>query len=200
MKLHEQQDAEAAFDAAALSENDDRPWKKRRGGNFGREWKCQVEGCDKEFKSEKALTTHFNITHLGRRDFQCSTCEQTFGYKHLLQRHVAKCHTTPSEPPSSGDEDEEIQPVVPPQLDIGAITGVTYTRGALEKLAATTALRCPHPDLHGLDPDLGIPTSTPCEYVFSRAYDLRRHLQATHNVVLDKEVVLRWVQRVKNAR
>ena len=32
-------------------DDDDPPLKKRRGGEIGRDWKCDVEGCDKDFKS-----------------------------------------------------------------------------------------------------------------------------------------------------
>ncbi|KAJ7072584.1 transcription factor iiia [Mycena amicta] len=205
LKLHEQQDAEAEFDGGLPSDSENPPRKKRRGGEFGRDWKCDVEDCNKDFKSQKALTTHVNITHLGRRDFACSyeNCGQSFGYKHILQRHIAKHHAAPSEPPPSEDEDEEPQSGVVAEADIGTITGDNYAQSARQKLAAATALPCPYPDLSGLQPELEHPvrdhasTASTCEYVFSRAYDLRRHLQAAHNLVFDKEVVQRWVRRAK---
>ena len=28
-----------------------RPKKRRRGGEMGRDWKCEIEGCGKDFKS-----------------------------------------------------------------------------------------------------------------------------------------------------
>ena len=31
------------------------PRKKRRGGEVGRDWKCEVVGCGKDFKSVSAL-------------------------------------------------------------------------------------------------------------------------------------------------
>ena len=34
-----------------------------------------------------------------------------------------------------------------------------------------------------------------CEYVFGRAYDLRRHLRAVHGVSLDKDVVDAWARK-----
>ena len=33
-----------------------------------------------------------------------------------------------------------------------------------------------------------------CAYIFSRAYDLRRHLKAEHGLELDKEEVDGWVR------
>lgn len=56
-KLHEQQAAEAEIDAAITSGGEDvdgeRPRKRRRGGDVGRDWKCDVDGCTKDFKSAR---------------------------------------------------------------------------------------------------------------------------------------------------
>lgn len=56
LKLHEQRELEDAINQANLAGNDDstvegRPKKKRRGGEVGRDWPCEIEGCEKEFKS-----------------------------------------------------------------------------------------------------------------------------------------------------
>ncbi|KAJ7125020.1 hypothetical protein C8R44DRAFT_782068 [Mycena epipterygia] len=208
-KLHEQQAAEAEIDAAIASDSEDvqdeRPRKKRRGGELGRDWKCDVDGCTKDFKSKKALTTHTNITHLGRRDHACphETCKQTFGYKHLLQRHLAKHHTAPVTASESDDEDRNPLPAPATAMDIDMITGNTYAQNAHKKLNAAKALRCPYPDLDGLvlvqhseqdDTNGHLVAGPTCEYVFSRAYDLRRHLQTAHDVVAEKENVDRWVR------
>lgn len=61
LKLHEQREMEGAVEAAAKADSDveeggeeeddgERP-KKRRGGEIGRDWKCEEEGCTKDFKS-----------------------------------------------------------------------------------------------------------------------------------------------------
>ncbi|KAJ7128998.1 hypothetical protein C8R43DRAFT_689581 [Mycena crocata] len=202
-KLHEQQALEAEIDAVGSESEDERPRKKRRGGEVGRDWKCEVDGCTKEFKSKKALTTHTNITHLGRRDHTCphETCKQTFGYKHLLQRHLAKHHTTALAGSESSDEERTYLPKSPAvAMDIDMITGHTYAQNAHKKLEAATALQCPYPQLDGLvangdgnGPVVG--PSSSCEYVFSRAYDFRRHLQTAHGVIVDKDIVDRWVRR-----
>ncbi|KAJ7668494.1 hypothetical protein DFH06DRAFT_1181869 [Mycena polygramma] len=192
-KLHEQHDTEAGIDALVNAEDVDGepPRKKRRGGEVGRDWKCEVDGCTKDFKSKKALTTHTNVTHLGRRDHVCPQCKQMFGYKHLLQRHVAKRHATSSSSESS-DEDTGSLPTPAANRDIDTITGSAYSRTAREKLKAATALQCPYPHLGGL---AGVQSGPDCDYVFSRAYDFKRHLQSEHNVVVDKDSVDRWLRQ-----
>jgi hypothetical protein len=37
----------------------------------------------------------------------------------------------------------------------------------------------------------------PCKFVFSRAYDLRRHLTAYHELEYPKEVIDGWVRKRK---
>lgn len=56
MKLHEQRDLENEHEDGS-SEEDKPPRKRRRGGGVGRDWKCEVEGCAKDFKSVRI--THF---------------------------------------------------------------------------------------------------------------------------------------------
>ncbi len=46
-KIHAERDVEAALDSEP-------PRKKRRGGEVGRDWVCDVEGCSKDFKSVSA--------------------------------------------------------------------------------------------------------------------------------------------------
>lgn len=56
-KLHEQRDLEAELDNVAADSEQDTDdielpaKKKRRGGELGRDWKCDVDGCEKDFKS-----------------------------------------------------------------------------------------------------------------------------------------------------
>ena len=53
IKLHDERDAELQLEATQhLGQNDGEPLKKkRRGGDQGRDWLCDVLGCDKDFKS-----------------------------------------------------------------------------------------------------------------------------------------------------
>jgi general transcription factor IIIA len=157
--------------------------------------------------------THHNVTHLGRRDHICphEDCNRAFGYKHLLQRHLAKVHSTHTGESDSAEatdeEDEETTPTnkTVQRMDIDTITGMSYTSKANERLTASKALQCPHPYLGALvsmtgSGDLemaGSSTSRICEYVFSRAYDLRRHLRTEHEVDVEKDKVDEWVKGAK---
>ncbi|KAJ7690695.1 hypothetical protein B0H17DRAFT_935848 [Mycena rosella] len=213
-KLHEQQAAEAEIECAVASDGEDdeeRPRKRRRGGELGRDWKCEVGDCTKDFKSKKALTTHVNITHLGHRDHACphESCRRTFGYKHLLQRHLAKYHTASGTASESSDEDRNPLPnQTAANMDIDGITGNTYAQNAHKKLQAATALQCPYPNLDGLafvrnvevvSGDGHALAGPACDYVFSRVYDLRRHLKTVHDIAAEKESVDRWVRQPKQA-
>jgi hypothetical protein len=59
--LHEEREVEAGLDRDRCSEADGedegeaRPKKRRRGGEMGRDWKCEAEGCGKDFKSVRHL-------------------------------------------------------------------------------------------------------------------------------------------------
>src|SRR5260221_9701474 len=116
LKLHEHRNAEADLQYADETDGEAPVTKKRRGGEYGRDWKCQTNGCDEDYKSvidilsftkshpadppccpqKKALQIHIDVEHQGRRDFPCNHngCTRSFAYKHLLQRHVAKEHAS----------------------------------------------------------------------------------------------------------
>ncbi|KIY53380.1 hypothetical protein FISHEDRAFT_7965, partial [Fistulina hepatica ATCC 64428] len=190
-KLHEEREVEEALSDA--EEDCEPPRTRRRGGELGRDWKCDVEGCGKDFKSKSALTTHNNVTHVGRRDFVCAEegCGRAFGHKHLLQRHQAKLHAPQANETGADENATGKGATAAPQsmdLSIAAITGMAYVAHAREKLASASVLRCPYPGLKGFKSldgfsDITIPvsvTAAPCEYVFSRAYDLRRHFRSAH--------------------
>jgi general transcription factor IIIA len=93
-------------------------------------------------------------------------------------------------------------------MDIGTITGMSYATHANERLSTSKALHCPHPHLGTLisvsvsaEGDVQMAgrasTSRVCDYVFSRAYDLRRHLRAEHGVDVEKERVDEWANGAK---
>jgi general transcription factor IIIA len=55
-KIHEQRDLEAEIEAVAVADlgsdaDIGKTGKRRRGGEIGRDWKCDNEGCTKDFKS-----------------------------------------------------------------------------------------------------------------------------------------------------
>ncbi|OBZ78722.1 Transcription factor IIIA [Grifola frondosa] len=224
LKIHTQHDVEAelthvlAGSAGENEDEDERPRKRRRGGEIGRDWVCEVDGCDKDFKSKKALTTHHNVSHLGRRDFVCphSDCQRAFGYKHLLQRHLMKIHPPDSSPssesegnddsdePNDTDIDVPSKPNAMASLDIDFITGNAYATRSREQMKSANKLRCPFPDLPELLSNISRPSASgpvvACQYVFSRAYDLRRHLNAEHRLEVEKDKVDAWVKSAKGAK
>ena len=52
LKIHEGRAVDGRLDCGEDTVNDDEPRvKKRRGGEHGRDWVCDFEGCTKDFKS-----------------------------------------------------------------------------------------------------------------------------------------------------
>ncbi|KAF9643120.1 hypothetical protein BDM02DRAFT_3157513 [Thelephora ganbajun] len=198
LKIHGGRELDGRLDGEEDAANDGEPAvKKRRGGDHGRDWVCDFEGCTKDFKSKKALTTHYNVLHLHKRDFTCphEGCDKSYGYKHLLQRHVVHAHRSAESSDCSSDpEDDNAEGV---HMNIDGITGRSY----LERNAKIRrALRCPYPylpstfgssrnsELSALDPVV------PCEHVFGRAYDLRRHMLSEHGLAVEKGIVDAWAE------
>ncbi|KAI0043129.1 hypothetical protein FA95DRAFT_1563607 [Auriscalpium vulgare] len=208
LKVHEQREMEASD---SDEDGGERPRKRRRGGEIGRDWRCREPGCTKDFKSKKALTTHHTITHLGERNFVCTheECGQTFGYKHILQRHVARVHghdlvdtarteaeeedDDPDAEPTDYETDAPVRKTPVDASAIDAITGKAYAERTPRKLA------CPYPHFTGIQVELPqvVVGAEPCEYSFGRAYDLRRHLRAVHEVVLEKGALDRWARGIR---
>jgi general transcription factor IIIA len=98
-------------------------------------------------------------------------------------------------------DDIEIDGIEDGPLSIDAITGKAYAMHAQHQLAHTaSSLRCPQHDISiqsaGAGPSsLTLPhTSLPCAYVFTRAYDLHRHLRSQHGIEVERGVVDAWVQ------
>ncbi|KAF8547623.1 hypothetical protein OG21DRAFT_1517181 [Imleria badia] len=209
-KLHEQQEAEAQLYHAdradapedATDAEGSQPRKRRRGGELGRDWKCDFAGCGKDFKSKRALTTHHNVIHLGQRSHVCPHvhCNSAFRYKHLLERHLAKLHSSKSVHSESSSE-EEFATDTDDTMDIEAITGKAYTA----RLQDATSIRCPYPHVDALVASTatldasGPSSSKTCEHVLTRAYDLRRHLRSEHGVDTEKEKVDAWVRAQRHA-
>jgi general transcription factor IIIA len=54
------------------------------------------------------MRVHINVNHRDQRDFKCdhAECGRAFGYKHLLQRHMAKIHGVHAEGHDSSEESE----------------------------------------------------------------------------------------------
>jgi len=140
------------------------------------------------------------VTHLGKRDFACDhpRCGRTFGYKHLLQRHQIKFHAADVDRDVSSDDSDVDKKDT---YNVDDITGHTYAAKSAHLLASANAVQCPYPQLQGLadSADCTLGSSGCCQFIFTRAYDLRRHLAATHNVTIEKQVVEHWVKQKREA-
>ncbi|KAG1875449.1 hypothetical protein DFJ58DRAFT_756375 [Suillus subalutaceus] len=160
-KLHEQQELEAVLADVEPSEATDLPRKRRRGGEVGRDWKC--DKCRKEFKSMKALTTH-NVIHLGHRNHVCphQHYSSAFSYKKLLDRHLAKIHSARSDQsvadPSESDgatttdadtdcpDNESADSIA--HLSIDRITEHAYSPRS--RMPTSKTIWCPYPNVEDL--------------------------------------------------
>jgi general transcription factor IIIA len=65
-KLHEERELEEEMVDGIIAEHGDidsmqPPVKRRRGGEIGRDWKCDVDNCDKDFKSVSVSLTLNNL-------------------------------------------------------------------------------------------------------------------------------------------
>jgi len=140
----------------------------------------------------------------------------------LLQRHLAKVHKSGSGSEQAYSEnDEESDEFGSDDNDgakgeshfdfsIDAITGNAYASRAKDRLKNFKAVQCPYADFDTISsesvPDTAESSSRPggskvsaCQFVFSRAYDLRRHLLAEHHIDASKESVDAWVAKAKAA-
>lgn len=62
--------------------------------------------CAKTFKSLHAMKTHIRVAHLKERPFAC-LCGKSYGHRHLLQRHAAKCTQSASVQQEANESDGE---------------------------------------------------------------------------------------------
>lgn len=156
------------------------------------------------------MTNHHNVNHLGRRDFVCphESCARAFGYKHLLQRHLGKLHKASDGEYESSDDSEtgsavgDNEPQQRRGLRVDDITGMAYSKRAQQQMESSRSLCCPFPDLQDLLTDGTAASSSDkrCEYVFTRAYDFRRHLRSEHGLDAEKDEVDAWVKSARKAK
>lgn len=211
LKLHEQREVETLLQGERNNDSDaetSHSRKRRRGGELGRDWKCDYPNCGKDFKSKRALTTHHKVIHLDQRNHVCPHphCDSAFGYKHLLERHLAKIHSLQRARSSSSSSADDTTEAEASDATTGVdvieeITGRAYAH----RLQNAGSIRCPFPNIEELclvPSDSPVPStssSKTCDHVVTRAYDLRRHLKAEHGVVVDKTKVDRWTSTQKRA-
>jgi len=153
--------------------------------------------------------------HHHQRDFICERegCGRAFGYKHILQRHEAKVHRS-SSPTALSKGIESDLPVGGCNTDvdfIDEITGkgyknrhATVVKGRTGQTRQRNVLDCPWP-YHtfpvekveeGTVEVAVVEADGPCEYVFHRVYDLRRHLLSVHKLQVDKAVLEEWAREI----
>ncbi|KIY61828.1 hypothetical protein CYLTODRAFT_439053, partial [Cylindrobasidium torrendii FP15055 ss-10] len=231
LKIHEQREIEAELNGKEEESDEERPRKRRRGGEVGRDFSCDVSECTKAFKSKRALSGHHKVVHLKIRDFTCpyDDCDQKFAYKHVMQRHIARDHEQPKEDDADDESETNNRPkprrtkkkkavkIELDPFDVDVMTGNHYKQHAtkLLQMPAENAdenqtekvpvyLPCPFPALEipftvGGNEDVKL-RGHACDYVFSRAYDIKRHLQRAHGVETEKADVKRWVKQERREK
>lgn len=144
--------------------------------SIGKDWPCGEDDCAKSFKSRRALAVHHQTAHLALRPYACTYegCDHAYGHKHLLQRHVGRAHHRHEEETSS------LIATQPEADDLNLLAGSLFT-----SIDASKTLFCPHvgSSLPGDETE----AAEPCQYRFSRLYDLRRHMRKVHAVDLEND-------------
>jgi len=121
--------------------------RRVESGEAGKDWNCQIEGCEKRFKSvslpfhirylylfnlqKYAMETHVKTFHLHIKVHTCSICLKSYGHATNLRRHMTTHSVstiengdTVSSSLANGGGDANI--------DIGEITGEAYQPGGNE--------------------------------------------------------------------
>ena len=168
------------------------------------------------YPQKKALVGHVDVHHHQQRDFICERegCGRAFGYKHLLQRHEAKVHRS-SSPTVLSENAVSDHPTSEPTAEIdfiGELTGKNYRNRRVATVTGKTGqnrqrkvLECPWP-YHMfpvgkvekvMEEVEGVEADGPCEYVFHRVYDLRRHLLSVHKLRVDKATLEEWARAIR---
>lgn len=185
---------------------------------IAKEWECDEKDCSKAFKTvsqirlisliitvilkqslfmlhltfiqEAALKRHHQTAHLGLRPFACSHlgCDKAYGHRHLLQRHIAARHRSPSADQPADDVDPthpaKLIPTQPPSIIAPAPSALDFLTGHSRSIIADNenrTLRCP----------IKLPsTSSPeanrigCSHRSAKVYDLQRHIGKRHGLTL----------------
>lgn len=81
LKTHEGRDLDGRLDGEDGANHGEPAMKKNRGGDHGRDWACEFEGCTKDFRSVSVSSKH--------RVHQLMITDQTEkGSDNPLQRHA----------------------------------------------------------------------------------------------------------------
>jgi hypothetical protein len=166
-----------------------------------RDFLCRVKGCTREF----------GYKHLLKR--------------HIERDHVVESESEEEEESGKLEEEarDEGGETVEQGWSIDFITGAAYARAHEDAPNVKPKVKCPHPSMEGFpnpsschhsvvgegSAQVGdcVPAcvnegrdveglgESRCKFIFSRAYDLRRHLGSVHGMEYEKEVVDRWFAR-----
>ena len=55
-------------------------------------YKMQCMECDQSFGQKEHLKRHILTVHRGEKPFKCTECDKSFGYNHILKTHVQTVH------------------------------------------------------------------------------------------------------------
>ena len=129
---------------------------------------------------------HHSTAHLGLRPFACPhvECGNTYGHKHLLQRHIAARHRESSLVPDSTGPVADLPKFLAVPTTKVEPTGGSLLTGmhALQKMA-NKALACPCASV-----EIGHETER-CQQRFGRVYDVKRHVRKVHGLELSESEV-----------
>ncbi|VDC02086.1 unnamed protein product [Peniophora sp. CBMAI 1063] len=188
-----------------------------------RDFICAARGCNKAYGYKHLLQRHVARAH-ARRSASIEEGEGDGGGEDD-EEYVSTARNAEPGPSSKSKEGATRQvasadAAVENANDfIDGITGAAYARAA----RATRTLPCPYPSFTGLphqlveehasdlemhgaeEPDASSAkesNSPPkaCEYSFTRAYDVRRHVRAVHGVELTKADVDKWAREVRGTK
>lgn len=123
-----------------------------------------------------------------------------FGYKHVLQRHLARKHLRARSLDSSAAgaaDDDDPDPLSADPIHL--LTGKQKLKDGLSR-RTTRKITCIWYDLFKSGLVLSSSSSlssasAPCAFAFTRVYDLRRHLKSEHGLKVETQILSEWLGR-----
>lgn len=117
-----------------------------------------------------------------------------FGYRHVMQRHLARKHpreqdsAEQSAVESAKDPESTVARTTDEPSIMDLLTGKHYSKPLTTSRNIQRSLHCPWPNIAAAGS--GTPISgVQCTFIFSRVYDLRRHLRSEHGLEIEQEIL-----------